>query len=172
MSSMSRMSLLLCVTVPGVLGLGATASAQDAKADQAIATLMAEADYLRAQLARVNAEISLAQYIHRTYPQELEALKSEFALAEAERKRAEDRLEWARRMFEKGPIPKSQQLFDKFRHDQKVFAVEQARTKLKVFAQYTKDKTIKELQSEVEKARSDESAKRSAYEEARVSRAK
>jgi hypothetical protein len=37
-------------------------------------------------------------------------------------------------------------------------------TKKKVLEQYTKDKTIRELQSEVSKARANEVARKSAYE--------
>ena len=44
------------------------------------------------------------------------------------------------------------------------FALEQAQSKKKVLVEYTKDKTIKELESEVEKARSDELAKKATWE--------
>ena len=43
------------------------------------------------------------------------------------------------------------------------FALEQAQSKKKVLVDYTKHKTIKELQSEVEKARSDELAKKATF---------
>ena len=44
------------------------------------------------------------------------------------------------------------------------FALEQAQTKKDVLEKYTKEKTIKELQAEVEKAKSDELAKKATYE--------
>ena len=44
------------------------------------------------------------------------------------------------------------------------FALEQAQSKKKVLVDYTRDKTIKELKSEVEKARSDELAKKATCE--------
>ncbi len=44
------------------------------------------------------------------------------------------------------------------------FALEQAESKKKVLVDYTKGKTIKELKSEVEKARSDELAKKATWE--------
>ena len=47
-------------------------------------------------------------------------------------------------------------------------ALEQARTKRAVLEKYTKTKRLKELQSEVERARADELAKKSAYERALV----
>ena len=41
------------------------------------------------------------------------------------------------------------------------FALEQAQSKKKVLVGYTRDKTLKELKSEVEKARSDEPGEKS-----------
>ena len=50
--------------------------------------------------------------------------------------------------------------------------VERARTKREVLEKYTREKTIKELQSEVEKAKSDELIKQQAWELAKDTEAK
>src|SRR5262249_25649592 len=52
---------------------------------------------------------------------------------------------------------------EKLAVQQAVFNFEQAQTKLNVLVKFTKDKTIKELESEVEKSRSDELAKEATW---------
>ena len=137
---------------------------QDNLKNQKIATLGAEAAYENAKLTREVAEIAVVEYVEGIYKQEFETVQGEIALADAERKRAEDRIVWSDRMFEKGYVSKAQNIADKVSLQQKVFAFEQAQTKKTVLEKYTRDKTIKELQSEVEKAKSDELAKQQTWE--------
>src|SRR5262249_52764241 len=90
--------------------------------------------------------------------------KGEILLAEVERKRAMDRVVWSDRMFAKGAVSKAQNVADKVSAQQKVFVYEQAQTKLDVLEKWTKHKTIKELQTEIGKARATEMARRAEYE--------
>jgi RND family efflux transporter MFP subunit len=137
---------------------------QDNLKNQKIATLGAQAAFENAKLTREVAEISVVEYVEGIYKQEFETVQGEIALADAERKRAEDRIVWSDRMYEKGYVSKAQNIADKVSLQQKVFAFEQAQTKKAVLEKYTRDKTIKELQSEVEKAKSDELAKQQTWE--------
>ena len=137
---------------------------QDNLKNQKIATLGAEAAFENAKLTREVAEIAVVEYVEGIYKQEFETVQGEIALADAERKRAEDRIVWSDRMYEKGYVSKAQNIADKVSLQQKVFAFEQAQTKKAVLEKYTRDKTIKELQSEVEKAKSDELAKQQTWE--------
>ncbi len=137
---------------------------QDNLKNQRIATLGAEAAYQNAKLTREVAEIAVTEYIEGVYKQEHETAQGEIALAKSELKRAEDRLEWSNRMLEKGYVSKAQNVADKVGLEQKKFALEQAQTKLSVLEKYTKEKTIKELKSEVEKTKSDELAKKQTYQ--------
>src|SRR5271157_2165477 len=57
-------------------------------------------------------------------------------------------------------------------YEKAIFALEQAQSKLHVLLDYTRGKTIKELRSEVEKARSDELAKEQTYQLERTKEAK
>jgi hypothetical protein len=104
----------------------------------------AETAYQQARFARQVAELTIVEY--------------------AQWKRAEDRVAWSNRMYAKGYVSKAQNTADKVNLKQKVFAWEQAWTKKAVLAKYTRVKTIKELESEVEKAKSDELAKKAAYD--------
>ena len=59
-------------------------------------------------------------------------------------------------MVEKGYVSKSQNIADKLNLDKAKFTFEQVNTKRDVLVKYTKEKTIKELRADVEKARADE----------------
>jgi HlyD family secretion protein len=133
-----------------------SANLKDRLAKQVIATARAEAAYQNAKLTREVAEIAVTEYIERVYKQEQQTVIGELALAEAERKRAEDRLEWSKRMLAKGFVSKAQNIADRVSLDQKVFAFEQAATKKGVLERFTYKKTLNELNSDVEKARSEE----------------
>ena len=67
-------------------------------------------------------------------------------------------------MFEKGYVSMATKVSEELTLKKARFALEQAQSKKKVLVDYTKGKTIKELKSEVEKARSDELAKKATWE--------
>ena len=67
-------------------------------------------------------------------------------------------------MYEKGYVSKAQKVSEELNFQKAKFTLEQAQSKLNVLEKYTKGKTIKELESEVEKARSDELAKKQTYQ--------
>ncbi len=120
--------------------------------------------YEIAKQTRELAQIALEEYEEVTYPRDLATVKGEIALAESDLRRAEDRLEWARRMFDKGYVSRAGKVSEELNHMKARFTLEQAQSKRKVLVDYTKSKTIKELRSEVEKARSDELAKQAAWD--------
>ena len=99
-----------------------------------------------------------------TYLQNRETILGEIALAKSDLTRAEDRVEWANRMNKKGFVSAGQVKSDRLTLEKAKFVVEQVETKRTVLEKYTKDKTLKELRSEVEKARSDELAKKATWE--------
>jgi multidrug resistance efflux pump len=132
----------------------------------------AEADYQNSRLKREVAEIAVIAYVEATFKPEQETLKGEIALAEADLKRAEDRLDWSRKMKDKGYVSVAQYTSDQLTLQQALFQVEQARTKRNLLEKHTTGKTIKELKSEVEKARAEEQAKKLAWDEAKSAAAK
>jgi hypothetical protein len=92
------------------------------------------------------------------------AVNGEIKLAESDLRRSQDRLEWARRMFDKGFVSRAQKASDERNVKKSLFALEQAQAKKKVLVEYTKTKMIKELKSEVAEARSVELTKKAAWE--------
>jgi len=136
---------------------------KDALTNQVIATKGADAAYQNARLTREVAEIAVQEYEEGVYKQNLESCKIDIALAESDLKRAEDRLEWSDRMYKKGYVSLGQNMSERLALQRGKFALEEAQTKLNVLEKFTRNKTVKEFKSEVEKARSDELAKQSTW---------
>ena len=110
------------------------------------------------------AEIAVIEYEEGIFKQDLATVEGEIKLAESDLSRSEDRLDWAQRMYDKGYVSMAAKVSEELTLKKARFALEQAQSKKKVLVDYTKDKTIKELKSEVEKARSDELAKKATCE--------
>ena len=141
-----------------------SAALKDQLVNQKITTKSAEANYENAKLTREVAEIAVVEYDEGIYKQDLATVEGEIKLAESDLSRSEDRLDWARRMFEKGYVSMAAKISEELTLKKARFALEQAQSKKKVLVEYTKGKTIKELKSEVEKARSDELAKKATWD--------
>ena len=124
----------------------------------------AEAGYHNARLAREIAEITVLEYQEGLYSQEIATADGEIALAEADLQRSQDRLDRVRRMLEKGFIPVYPKYVEELSVKKAQFALEQALSKKEVLVDYTRPKRIKELKGDVEKARSNELAKKAAWE--------
>ena len=104
--------------------------------------------------------------------------EEELAAVEDEVKRAEDQLrvasnaplEWAEQIRAKGYLlyVKGPALTRELNVRKATFEVEQARSKRHILENYTKVKTLEELNDRVVKARADESARKAAYERAKA----
>ena len=127
--------------------------------EQQLATRKAKASYEIARFTRELAEIAVEEYEGVTFPRDLATVDAEIKLAQSDLRRAEDRLDWARKMFDKGYVPISGKISEELAHKKAVFSVEQTQSKKKVLVGYTRGKTVKELKTEVEMARSNEMAK-------------
>jgi hypothetical protein len=143
-----------------------------ALARQEIATKSVEATYQNAKLTREVTEIAAVEYKEGVFPAEVEITRGQIALADSDRRRAEDRVEWASRMLRKGYVSKGQVLSERLALSRAVDSEEQALTRMSVLLKYTRDKTIKELQSEVEKARTNEQASKATLDRERAKLAK
>jgi hypothetical protein len=126
-------------------------------------TRLAKAAYEIARLNHELAEISVEQYREESYTPDLAALEGEVKLAESDLTRAEDRLGWARRMFDKKYVSQAQLITEELNFKKAQFAIEQARTRKEVFSKYTGPKTIRALQVDVDKSRNEELDKKAAW---------
>lgn len=123
-----------------------------------------QAAYENARLTRVVAESEFTGYL-AVYKMERETVLGEIALAESDKKRAEDRLEWSDKMLAKGAVSEDQNRVDRIGLEQKTFALRQAETRQKMLEPYTTEKSLWQLRAEFEKAQSDELARKAAYEQ-------
>ncbi len=147
---------------PPILTPPATTPAPSPRA-QRLATRKAKALYEIARLTRELAEIAVDEYGEVNYPRDLAKVAAEIKLAEANLRRAQDQLDWARRMYNKGYVSAAGKAEAEAALKKAVFEVEQATAGKNVLVGLVEDKTIKELKANVEKTRSDELAKEDAW---------
>ena len=133
-------------------------------ADQKRKTQAAEAAYRNAKLTREVAEPTVLEYTEGIHKQDMATVLGELRLAAAELTRVIDRVDWASRMHAKGYTSKAQVDAEDISLQKALVALEQAATKREVLEKYTKEKTIKELKSEVEKARAEELVRKATWE--------
>ncbi len=131
---------------------------------QRLATRKAQALFEMARLTREVAEIVVEEYAQVLHPRDVAAAEGDIKLAESDLKRSEDRVEWARRMREKGYVSEGQKVSEELSHAKAKFTLEQSQSKRNVLVGYTREKRLKELRSEVEKARAEEFSKQAAWE--------
>jgi HlyD family secretion protein len=138
------------------------AELQDRLASQKITVASAEAEVRNVTLAREVAEIAVVEYKEGIFVQELATIEGNLKLAESELIRAEDNLDWSRRMYDKGYQSLSAKVADELKFKKSQFALEQTQSKRQVLLNFTKGKTIKELERAVETARARELVKQAA----------
>jgi HlyD family secretion protein len=145
-------------------GQPAASTPQPTLRAQQLATRKAKAHFEIARQTSELAKIAVEEYEELKFPRDLATVEGEIKLAESDLSRSEDRAEWAKRMFEKKHVSPAVKVSEELSLKKARFALEQAQSVKSVLVKYTKDKTIKELESEVEKARSDELAKHATWE--------
>jgi HlyD family secretion protein len=160
-----------------------SASLRDQLTNQRITTRSTEAAFQNARLTREVAEIAVREYEEGIFLQDKATCEGEIKLAESANQKAKARLERTRRARTKltgtlnrkeatttsGDILAELDIEDRIESAEQAllretFSLEKAQYKLHVLLDYTKGKTIKELRTEVEKARSDELAKQATWE--------
>ena len=124
----------------------------------------AQASYQQAKLTREVAELAVKEYEQGIYLQDLATIQGQVALAMSDQERAVDRLEWSKKMVFKGRLSEATNIADQLAKQQADFSLEQAQTQLKVLKEYTKEKQMKSLRSDVEKAKADELSKLQTYQ--------
>jgi hypothetical protein len=128
-----------------------------------------KANFENAKLTREVAEIAIVEYEQGIFIQDKQTLTAERLLALNDRDRQRDRVQLAREMVAGAEKAKDPQLNDILEAEQielgrRAILLADSDCKLKVLEEYSKPKRLKELRSEVERARADELAKRAESE--------
>jgi multidrug resistance efflux pump len=145
---------------------------RDRLATQDIVVRGAEADVQGARSARDVAAIAVIEYQEGTFVQDLANSESEIKLAESELSRAVDRLDWTRRMFEKGYVTLSEKVSEELALKRCRFALEWALGKKKLLIDHSRPKMVKALTGAIETARAHELAKEAALKRERSAQKK
>ncbi len=150
---------------------------------QEIATRGADAKYQNARLTREVAELAMTEYLESTYPQEHRTIAGRVEIAQAGIGAAQARLEHAQGARKRMDSARLRHQNDGFPTDvmaeltfddylaeamarvpQRTFELEAAKLQLEILEKFTKRKTTNQLQSTIEKARSDELAKQQLWD--------
>lgn len=117
---------------------------RDLVAEQEIATRQADAKYQNAKLTRQVAEIAVVEYKEGTSAIQKQKADGEIRVAKDELRRAKEAFE------------QDKSNVNRLRLDQAQLKLETAEAKLEILGKFTKPRTLRELESEVERAKSDE----------------
>ena len=121
---------------------------------QQITLERARADKLQADLNVEIARLAVREFKEGTVRETNQDFEGKIFLARSDLERAVDRLNWSRRMSEKGYVPPAVVSSDKFRADQMELALRQQESAYAVFKKYTGPKTVQELEGAEQGARS------------------
>jgi len=138
----------------------------------------AAADFENAKLTREVAEIAVVEYEEGIFLQDKQTLEGERVLAESDVGRKEDRFALAKHLLAENKPPSKSTPAETAQESRLVDMVEReeidlrraelalanVKSKLKFLEKHTKPKRVKELRSQVEKARADELAERAEWE--------
>jgi HlyD family secretion protein len=113
---------------------------------QRITLERAKSDKLQAELNLEVAGLAVREFQKGTMQETIEDFEGKILLARSELERAMDRLNWSRRMKEKGYVPAAIVTSDEFRKEQAALALTQQESAYALFKQFTAPRILRELQ--------------------------
>ena len=120
---------------------------------QLMKTEQSRAALEQAQLSFDVAELAVEEYRDGVHHQSVQEMQGQIALTEADLERAVDRLRWTNDMLAKGYVPVSQRATAQRNVTELRLKLATGRWNLTNFTKYGNPRTLKELESEVEKRR-------------------
>ncbi|MEO0530605.1 MAG: efflux RND transporter periplasmic adaptor subunit [Planctomycetota bacterium] len=108
----------------------------------------AEAAVIEARNLYETAVIAEREYREGVFVQERQTIESEIFVAEENLSRAEEYVEYSRRLAAKGYVSDLQLQADRFAVEKSEKELDAAKTKLRVLEEFTKAKTVKQLESD------------------------
>lgn len=110
------------------------------------------------------AEISVKEYLEGTFVQSLETAETNITIAEENLRSAKNSLEYSEKMFQRGYISQLELESQQFSVKRSELELNSAQTAKKVLEEFTKAKTLEDLQSKVETARATVESERAAFQ--------
>ncbi len=131
----------------------AKAALTAAEADLEIVRSQNESDIKAAERTVQLAEIDLKKYLEGDYPKERRTIEGNILIAREELRRAEERLKYTERLYKKGFVSATDVEADRLAVMRARNTLEMAEEELRVLEQYTKPRTVTELQGALEEAK-------------------
>ena len=122
-----------------------------------------EAALIQAQEAYDTALISKREYLEGTYKQQEQTIDNERIIAKEELSKALEYLRYSERLAAKGYIPQQQVEGDEFAVQKTRLALAIAETKLRVLRQFTKEKMMVQLESDIKTTRAKLKSQEASY---------
>ncbi len=145
-----------------VCKLDSSALAQELVQQQIICN-SAEAAVVQAKNDYEAALIAKKEYVDGTFHQEQQQIQSEVFIAEENLRRAQEYVSYSERLAARGYATAQQLEGDRFAVDKAQTELEAAKTKLRVLEMFTKEKTSKQLDSDIKTAEAQWKSAQSSY---------
>jgi len=136
-----------------IVVLNAEAAYIRAREDLAVTKSQTESDLAKAELTYKFAQWDLKKYIQGEYPQELQQANAQITIAKEELQRAEDKLEWSRRLAKEGYLTRTELQADELAAKRSQIDLKLAEGKLSLLEEYTNKRNVEQYTSDVEQAR-------------------
>jgi HlyD family secretion protein len=108
-----------------------------------------KADHHQAQLNHEIARLAVTEFQEGLKKETIKDFERSIAVARADQERTRDRMEWARRMKQKGYVPLAQVSNEELNNARALFALGQERAAYELFLRWTAPRTIKVLEGDV-----------------------
>jgi HlyD family secretion protein len=131
----------------------AEASYIDARENFEVVKNQAQSDQDKAQLTYDFAVQDLEKYIEGEYPNKLKDAEARITLAEEELARAQEELEWSKKLYEEKYISQTELQADELALNKKSLDLELARNDLELLVNYTHKRNLAQLKSDVSQAK-------------------
>ena len=128
------------------------ASFISARENQAVVENQARSDVDKAKLAYDFAQQDLEKYTKGEYPNQLKEAEAGITLAEEDVTRANEKLEWSRKLYTEKYISQTELQADELAQKKKVLDLELARNDLDLLKDYTHKRKLAQLESDVSQA--------------------
>ncbi len=124
-----------------------------ARENLAVTKSQTDSDISQAELAYKFAEQDLKKYLEGEYPQELQKAEADINIATEELQRATDKIDWSRKLADKGYITRTELAADELACKRTQINLDLANSALDLLKRYTHQRNLDQLTSNVEQAR-------------------
>lgn len=132
--------------------------------EQQIVCSNSEAATIEAEAKLDSARLALSEYDEGTYVEQLAQQESAVFVAEENNRRAQEYVQYSKRLAERGYIPAAQLEADKFALEKAKKELGVAATKLEVLKKFTREKMLTQLRADIKTAEAKLSARQKTWE--------